>query len=96
MTRCATVLATILLLTGPSYGQEAHDAAQDRASDGAFDAADTGVGAAAEQDHEGRTGVPDPDERAAERTFGGPPSARTDSPEGTLQEEGAIVEGLID
>lgn len=85
-----------VLLLATTAAAQVSDEASLRANDRAFDAADEGVGAAARNAADVRRGVPAADEAAAQRTFGAPESARIDSPEGTLQEEGALVEGLVD
>lgn len=72
--------------------------AADRAADGAFDAADTGVGAASdarrERDVDG-AGF-DEDTAAVNRTYGEPaPNDDLGAPEGTVQEAGEFVDGIL-
>ena len=70
----------------------------DRATDGAFDAADTGVGPAAEARREQAVDGAgfEEDTAAVNRTFGAPvPNDDLGSPEGTVQETGELVDGIL-
>lgn len=72
--------------------------AADRAADGAFDGADAGVGAAAEADraHDVDGAGFDEDAAAVERTYGEPdPNDDLGAPEGTVQESGEFVDGIL-
>lgn len=98
-------VSLLVLLAGPALGQDfgVDDGASGsadsigRASGGDFDGATGGVGAAAKQDHDGVDGAEfDEDTAAVGRTFNESAGTGLDSPEGTLQESSAIVNGILD
>lgn len=69
-----------------------------RANDGALDRSADGVGAAADHEAQDVDGAFDEDTDAVNRTFNesADPSAGIGSPEGTLQESSAIVNGILE